>query len=133
MQGFVTKIRTDLNGALPNVEMLDGMLMTGDQNANYIQIELTNDYKKVVVPQGTKIIGYFFRSDGQIIETTDSECHISDDGEVMIKVPDAAYTVPGMLSISVRMFEDPVTKDGRITWKKRITIASIKTYVKQTI
>ena len=110
MDSFITKIRTNLNGVLQMTQIIDGIMMTGDDRANQIIVELHRDREPYVIPQGTKIVGYFMRSDGVTLEIEGS---IIETNQVMVVVPALAYQIPGVLSIAIRMFVDPSQEQQR--------------------
>jgi len=103
MQPFITRIRTNLNGVLQMTKMIDGIMMTGDNLANQIIVELHRDRTKVEIQPGTTIVGYFIRADGYTLEVFGD---VTENGEARVNVPAAAYYVSGVLSIAVRMIEN---------------------------
>ena len=107
---FITKIKTNLNGVLQMTKMIDGIMMTGDDKANEIIVELHRDREPYTIPVDSKIIGYFIRADGATLELegdTDSE------GNAVIVIPALAYQVPGALSIAIRMLTGPYDEQQR--------------------
>lgn len=114
MRIFTTRVKTNLNGVLQMTQMVDGIMMTGDNAANQIIVELYSDFDKVQIAQGTKIVGYFIRSDGYSIETDGS---VNESGEAVVIIPEVAYQVSGSLSIAVRMFDDEHTDTYRGYYK----------------
>ena len=110
MDSFITKIRTNLNGVLQMTQIIDGIMMTGDDRANQIIVELHRDREPYEIPTGTKIVGYFMRSDGVTLEIEGS---IIETNQAMVVVPALAYQVPGVLSIAIRMFVDPSQEQQR--------------------
>ena len=108
---FITHIKTNLNGVLQMTQMFDGIMMTGDDRANEIIVELHRDLTPYVIPAGTKIVGYFIRSDGVTLEVDGS---VTTEGYASVVIPALAYQVSGNLSIAIRMFLDPseVTQRG---------------------
>lgn len=111
---FITRIKTNLNGVLQMTQMFDGIMMTGDDRANELIVELHRDLTPFLIPSGTKIVGYFIRSDGVTLEVDGT---VTEDGKASVIIPALAYQVPGNLSIAVRMFLDPseVTQRGYYT------------------
>lgn len=111
---FITKIRTNLNGVLQTTQMFDGIMMTGDDRANQIIVELYRDRTPFVIPdpqtEGTKIFAYFIRGDGFTLET---EGEVDGEGHAVVTIPALAYAVPGNLSIAIRMFLGPYTEQQR--------------------
>lgn len=114
MKIFTTRVKTNLNGVLQMTQMVDGIMMTGDNAANQIIVELYSDFDKVQIAQGTKIVGYFIRSDGYTIETDGS---VNEAGEAVVIIPEVAYQVSGTLSIAIRMFDDEQTATYRGYYK----------------
>ena len=108
---FITNIKTNLNGVLQNTQMFDGIMMTGDDSANEIIVEVHRDLVPYVIPSGTKIVGYFIRSDGVTLEVDGT---VTEEGYASVVVPALAYQVSGNISIAIRMFLDPtvVTQRG---------------------
>lgn len=104
MQPFTTRIKTNLNGVLQMTEMLDGIMMTGDDLANKIIVELHRDREPVVIPEGTRVIAYFIRSDGISLETDGT---IIASNQVMVEIPQLAYGVSGVISIAIRLYVGP--------------------------
>lgn len=107
---FITHIKTNLNGVLQMTEMIDGIMMTGDDKANQIVVELHRDREPYIIPAGTKIVGYFIRSDGYTLEISGE---VTEEGNARIFIPALAYQVPGALSIAIRMFVDPYQEEQR--------------------
>ena len=101
---FTTRVKTNLNGVLQMTQMVNGIMMTGDNAANQIVVELYNDFDKVIISNDTRIVGYFIRSDGNTIEVDGS---VNEEGEAVVIIPETAYQVSGSMSIAVRLFEDP--------------------------
>lgn len=114
INNFITKIRTNLDGVLQMTNMFDGIMMTGDDNANQIIVELYHGHTKYSIPSGTKIVGYFIRSDGATLEV-DGE--ITEDGCASVIIPALAYQVAGNMTIAVRMFLDPGEETQRGYYK----------------
>lgn len=100
---FITRVRTDLDGALPTVRDVNGIMMTGDNAANQIVVELYRNGSKVSVPSSSKIVGYFIRPDWYTVEY---DGYINGNGEAVVNIPAAAYRKSGPLSIAVRMMDD---------------------------
>ena len=111
MDNFVTRIKTNLNGVLHMTQMIDGIMMTGDDRANKIIVELHRDHVPFEIPSGAKIIGYFIRADGATLELEGSVD--SENNEAVVVIPDLAYQVPGALSIAIRMFIGPYDEQQR--------------------
>ena len=107
---FVTKIKTNLNGVLQMTQMIDGIMMTGDDKANEIDVYLHRDHVPYVIPSGSKIIGYFIRADGATLEL---EGTINSEGNAVVIIPALAYQVPGALSIAIRMLTGPYDEQQR--------------------
>ena len=128
---FTTKVKTDLYGALQDTQILSGIMMTGDYAANKFVVDLYYDAEPVELPQDTKIVGYFTRSDGETIETDGS---INDDGDPFVIMPKEAYDVPGIITIVIRMFDDPIMSEQNVItdWNKKIVIATMTCDIKST-
>ena len=118
-QAFVTRIKTNLNGVLQMTQMVDGIMMTGDDRANQIIVSLHRDRDPYMIPTGTKIVGYFIRSDGITLQIDGSVIADGDDaGKALVVIPALAYQIPGTLSISIRMFNDPSEVSQRGYYEK---------------
>ena len=107
---FITRIKTNLNGVLQMTEMFDGIMMTGDDKANEIIVELHRDHVPFIIPSESKIIGYFIRADGATLEL---EGTIDSNGNAVVVIPALAYQVPGALSIAIRMLTGPYDEQQR--------------------
>ena len=92
-------------------QIIDGIMMTGDDRANQIIVELRRDREAYEIPSGTKIVGYFMRSDGVTLEIEGS---IIETNQAMVVVPALAYQIPGVLSIAIRMFVGPSQEEQRV-------------------
>ena len=129
---FTTMVRTNLDGVLQMTQTVNGIMMTGDNAANQIIVELYNGSEKVSLTEETKIIGYFIRSDGYTAEVDGS----IEDGNALVIIPEVAYQISGNLSIAIRLFEDPhEVVDGEtryITWGTKIVIAALSCYIQVT-
>ena len=102
---FITRIKTNLNGVLQMTKVFDGIMMTGDDQANQIIVELHRDRVPYLIPASTRIVGYFIRSDGITLEVDGEVIDTgADEGKARVVVPALAYAVPGVLSIAIRMF-----------------------------
>lgn len=110
MDSFITRIKTNLNGVLQMTQMIDGIMMTGDDKANKIIVELHRDRDPYIIPAGTKIVGYFIRSDGMTLELDGA---VDENGHAIVTIPALAYQIPGVLSIAIRMFVDPSQQQQR--------------------
>ena len=119
MEQFITRIKTNLNGVLEMTKMFDGLMMTGDNNANRIIVELNRDGTPVPITNEYSIIGYIIRNDGY---TLDLPGQIIEDGHACIDIPAIAYEVAGPLSIAIRM----------ISGEHKIVIATASCYVNMT-
>lgn len=131
---FTTRVKTNLNGALQMTIPLNGIMMSGDGNANQIIVELYDGSEKVLIPANTKIVGYFIRADDVTVEVDGS---VTEDGEALVVVPELAYEVIGPLIMAVRLFDGShiiVTETGvhYIVWDKKMVIAALKCYVQTT-
>ena len=110
MQVFTTRVKTNLDGTLQMTQMIDGIMMTGDNAANEILVELYRGINRVTIPQDTKIVGYFIRSDGYTLE---EDGVVTENNEAKVVIPEAAYQVSGNLSIAIRMFDGAYTATYR--------------------
>ena len=107
---FTTRVRTNLNGVLQMTQTINGILMTGDNAANQIIVELFDDYEKVVLANDTKLVGYFIRSDGYTVEVDGT---VDEEGNAVVVIPEVAYEISGSLSMAVRLFEGEHTVTQR--------------------
>ena len=132
---FTTRVKTNMNGVLQMTQMINGIMMTGDNSANQIIVELYDGFDKLNIDSDTQIVGYFIRSDGYTVETPGE---VTEDGEAKVVIPEVAYQVPGTLSIAIRMLNDPVTvtdEESGIsyqTWKSKIVIAALTCFIQVT-
>ena len=110
MQVFTTRVKTNLDGVLQMTQMIDGIMMTGDNAANEILVELYRGIDRVTIPQDTKIVGYFIRSDGYTLE---EDGVVTENNEAKVVIPEVAYQVSGNLSIAIRMFDGAYTATYR--------------------
>lgn len=110
---FITHIKTNLNGVLQMTEMYDGIMMTGDDLANKIIVDLHRDHVPFLIPDTAKISAYFIRGDGYTLELSEPPYATVEDGKAVVAIPALAYAVPGNISIAVRMFLDPYTEHQR--------------------
>lgn len=99
--------------------MFDGLMMTGDDLANRIIVELNRDGTPVPITNEYSIVGYIIRNDGY---TLDVPGEIIENGHACIDIPDLAYEVSGPLSIAIRM----------ISSSNKIVIATASCYVNAT-
>lgn len=113
------KIKTNLNGALQSAQITDGMLMTGDDAANQIVVELHRDHTPVLISQEDQIEGVFLRSDGESYVVNGD---VTEDGCAKVTIPAFAYEVSGNLSIAIRMYSGD----------SKIVIGSVMIYVQTT-
>lgn len=135
MEIFTTRVKTNLDGVLQMTQMMDGIMMTGDNSANQILVELYRGSSRIEIDPETKIVGYFIRSDG---ETLEIDGEVTSNNEVKVIIPEAAYQVSGALSIAIRMFSDPSSTynpDTGITyetWSTKIVVATLSCFVQIT-
>ena len=131
MSCFTTLIKTNLNGTLGQTQLLDGIMMTGDNAANKFVVHLHRDSETVRLEPDAVIKGYFMRSDGETIETDGS---VDENGRAYVITPEEAYLSSGMLGVAIRLLEDPILdeNDNVLDWNKKIVIGSVQCYVKQT-
>lgn len=110
---FVTKIKTNLDGVLETTSMFEGIMVSGDDCANQIIVELYRGRVPFMIPdpitEGTKIVAYFIRGDGYTLETEGTV----QEGKAVVVIPALAYAVAGNLSIAIRMFLGPYTEQQR--------------------
>lgn len=133
---FTTRVKTNLNGVLQMTQTIDGIMMTGDNAANQLIVEVYDGFDKVnlVSTEDNKIVGYFIRSDGYTIEV-DGEI---EDGNAKVIIPEVAYQVSGALSMAIRYFEgkhevvNPDTGTTSIIWDTKIVIAALSCYIQMT-
>lgn len=109
MEPFITKIRTNLNGILPMTKVLDGIMVTGDERANKILVELYRDNTPFIIPQDSEILGYIIRSDGYTVELPGE----FENEVASVTIPALAYEIPGQISIAIRLLLDPYTENQR--------------------
>ena len=128
MTPFVTRLRTNLNGVLPTTQLLDGIMVGGDGSANKFIVDLYSGREPLLLDQESVIKAYFIRSDGETIE---ADGYVDEDGKACVIAPDEAYLSEGMLSLAIRLFEEPVYGDGNeiVDWNKRIVIGSVQCLV----
>ena len=119
MEQFITRIRTNLNGVLEMTQMFDGLMMTGDNLANRIIVELNRDGTPVKITNESEIVGYVIRNDGYTLYIPGE---IIEDGNACIDIPAIAYMVSGPLTVAIRM----------ITGDTRVVIATASCYVNLT-
>lgn len=119
MQQFITRIQTNLNGVLEMTQMFDGLMMTGDDLANRVIVELNRDGTPVPITNEYQIVGYIIRNDGY---TLDIPGEIIENGHACIDIPAIAYEVSGPLSIAIRM----------VSVSNKIVIATASCYVNTT-
>jgi hypothetical protein len=129
-QIFTTKVQTNLDGVLQTTQMIDGIMMTGDNAANQILVELYDGIDRIDIAQDTKIVGYFIRSDGFTLEVDGNV--IQEDGDeyhsIQVVIPEAAYQVSGNLSIAIRIFRDPESKT--VVTRQYAVVTTVRKYQK---
>lgn len=138
---FTTRIKTNLDDVLQMTQMINGIMMTGDNRANQIIVELYSSSGRVHLDPApfqsgdSKIIGYFIRGDGYTVEIDGS---LNSAGDPMIVIPRAAYESTGALSIAIRILDgkhitiDPVTGEEVIDWDSKMVIAALSCFVQNT-
>lgn len=136
MEPFITRVRTNLIGALQSNQRIEGIMMTGDKDANQIIVEVYKGNDRVIIPndEDTKIVGYFVRSDGATLET-DGE--VTAEGYAKVVIPAVAYEISGLLNIAIRILEgeETIIDDHGVeqkTWRSKIVIAALSCYVQVT-
>ena len=122
MEQFITRIRTNLNGVLEMTQMFDGLMMTGDNLANRIIVELNRDGTPVSIDNSYDIVGYIIRSDGYTLDVPGGILTENGYGHAYIDIPDVAYYVSGALSIAIRMIKE----------NTKVVIATATCYVNMT-
>lgn len=126
---FVTRLKTNLDGVLSSTELLDGIMVGGDSAANKFIVDLYSGREEILLDAGSAIKGFFTRSDGETVEADGS---VDENGKAYVVVPEEAYLSEGMLSIAIRLNEDPVYDEqtGEIKdWNKKIVIGSAQCLV----
>ena len=138
---FTTRIKTNLDDVLQMTQMINGIMMTGDNRANRIIVELYNSNGRVRLDPApfqagtSKVVGYFIRGDGYTVEVDGT---VNEQGEPTIVIPSAAYISTGALSIAIRILDekhttiDPETGDEIITWNSKIVVAALSCFVQNT-
>lgn len=129
---FTTRVRTNLSGVLQMTQTIEGIMMTGDNAANQIIVELYGEQGKETIPDTATIIGYFIRGDGYTVEVTGEV----EDGNAKVVIPEVVYEVSGSLSIAIRLLEDPhevIIDDVRhIVWDTKMVIAALSCFIQLT-
>lgn len=136
MEPYITRVRTNLSGALQSNQRIEGIMMTGDKDANQIIVEVFKDNERVRIQDDgdTYIIGYFVRSDGATLETPGE---ITPEGYAKVIIPAVAYEISGLLTIAIRVLagrEEVIDDKGvtHITYHSKIVIAALSCYVQIT-
>ena len=141
---FITTIKTDLNGFLEQTQLTSGIMMTGDNNANHILVELYRGFERVLIDASAKVIGYFIRNDGQTVEVEGEIEAVETDengettaNQVKVIMPAVAYSVAGPLNIAIRLlsgqYEDTDESGvSYINWRTKIVVASLSCFVNDT-
>lgn len=112
-----TWLRQDLN-RMVRVQSLQGQVFSLDDGGNLIGVRVTKDGEPVSLA-GT-VTGYCILSDGQTVNVTGSgNAGIQNGNEAYIVLPQLAYSVPGQLSIVIK-----ITQNSTIT-----TLAACTGYV----
>lgn len=122
MDQFITRIRTNLNGVLEMTQLFDGLMMTGDNLANRVIVELNRDGVPLSIDSDYQIIGYVIRNDGYTLDIPGAIIEEGGIGHAYIDIPDVAYYVSGPLSIAIRMIK------GNL----KVVIATATCYVNMT-
>ena len=138
---FITRIKTNLDEVLQITQMINGVMMTGDDRANQIIVELYNSSGRVRLdPEpfdtgDSKVVGYFIRGDGYTVEVDGS---INENGEPTVIIPAAAYISTGALSIAIRILDgkhiiiDPLTEEETVEWDRKTVVAALSCFVQNT-
>lgn len=138
---FITRIKTNLDEVLQITQMINGVMMTGDNRANQIIVELYNSSGRVRLdPEpfdtgDSKVVGYFIRGDGYTVEVDGS---INENGEPTVIIPAAAYISTGALSIAIRILDgkhiiiDPLTEEETVEWDRKTVVAALSCFVQNT-
>lgn len=102
-----TWLRQDLKG-LVTVRSLQGQVFSLDNGGNLIGVKVTKDGKPVTLT-GT-VTGYCILSDGQTVTVTGSgSSGIQNGNEAYIVLPQLVYSVPGQISIVIKLTSGSVT------------------------
>ena len=102
-----TWLRQDLKG-LVTVRSLQGQVFSLDNGGNLIGVKVTKDYKPVTLT-GT-VTGYCILSDGQTVTVTGSgNAGIQNGNEAYIVLPQLVYSVPGQISIVIKLTSGDTT------------------------
>ena len=117
MDPFILTIKTDLNGPLRVTNNPSGFIMTEDNLANQIVVELYRGHTKIEADNTYTPHALFLQSNGNYSSTNGQIVN----GNIVITLPNTIYNVEGALSIDVIMVKD----------SEKITIASIDTFVRK--
>lgn len=102
-----TWLRQDLKG-LVTVRSLQGQVFSLDNGGNLIGVKVTKDGTPVTLT-GT-VTGYCILSDGQTVTVTGSgSSGIQNGNEAYIVLPQLVYSVPGQISIVIKLTSGSVT------------------------
>lgn len=102
-----TWLRQDLKG-LVTVRSLQGQVFSLDNGGNLIGVKVTKDGQPVTLT-GT-VTGYCILSDGQTVTVTGSgKSGIQNGNEAYIVLPQLVYSVPGQISIVIKLTSGSVT------------------------
>lgn len=102
-----TWLRQDLKG-LVTVRSLQGQVFSLDNGGNLIGVKVTKDGQPVTLT-GT-VTGYCILSDGQTVTVTGSgKSGIQNENEAYIVLPQLVYSVPGQISIVIKLTSGSVT------------------------
>lgn len=102
-----TWLRQDLKG-LVTVRSLQGQVFSLDNGGNLIGVKVTKDGNPVTLT-GT-VTGYCILSDGQTVTVTGSgSAGIQNGNEAYIVLPQLVYSVPGQISIVIKLTSGSVT------------------------
>lgn len=102
-----TWLRQDLKG-LVTVRPLQGQVFSLDNGGNLIGVKVTKDGKPVTLT-GT-VTGYCILSDGQTVNVSGSgKSGIQNGNEAYIVLPQLVYSVPGQISIVIKLTKGTTT------------------------
>lgn len=95
-----TWVGCDLDKAV-QVRQLGGFLFTQDNEGNLLGAKVTQDGEPVNLT-GT-VVGYAILADGQTVDITGDSTGIQNGNEAYIILPQLAYSVPGQISIVIKL------------------------------
>ena len=120
MNPFIITVKTDLNGSLQLTDNPSGFMMTEDNLANRIVVELYRGQTKVD-PDPSYTIHTLIKRDGDV-DPIDLLLGDFQDGNIVVDLPESVYSVEGSLSIHIRLERD----------QQKIVVATIDTNIRKT-